>query len=118
MRRRVGVTVALVSLVGVIGVACAGGASGRADASPVATTSVDLPRSYRFVPAAITVVAGATVTWTNHDEFTHNVTLEGEPALPLPRGASASHTFAAPGTYHYVCSLHPRDMQGTVVVTG
>jgi plastocyanin len=110
--------VALLLVVGAVAVACAGGSSRGADASPVATTSVDLPRSYAFEPAAITVATGATVTWTNHDQFTHNVTLDGEPALPLAQGASASHTFATPGTYHYQCTLHPREMQGNVIVTG
>jgi plastocyanin len=47
--------------------------AGAPDASPVATTSVQLPPSYRFEPAVIAVAAGATVTWTNADHFTHNV---------------------------------------------
>ena len=58
------------------------------------------------------------MTWTNNDEFTHNVTLEDGTELPLPRGASATHTFTTPGTYPYHCSLHPKDMNGRVVVTG
>ena len=95
---------------------CAGGAP--ASASPTATTTVDLPQSYKFVPAAITVVAGATVTWTNHDNFTHNVTLaDGSPAMPLPPGASATHTFSTVGLVTYMCSLHPKDMRGSVLVT-
>jgi plastocyanin len=88
--------------------------------TPVATTQVDLPASYRFVPAAITVSPGATVTWTNNDHFTHNVQLldAGPPATPLELrpGASATFTFATAGTYRYQCSLHPQDMQGTVIV--
>ncbi len=101
--------------------ACASGASGAANASPVATTTVDLPPSYRFVPAAITVAAGTTVTWTNDDHFTHSVQLldgglPGEPNVMEP-GSSTSFTFATPGTYHYQCHLHPKDMQGSVLVT-
>lgn len=96
--------------------ACGSGAS--ATQSPVATTAVDLPRSYRFAPAAITVPAGATVTWTNHDNFTHNVSLEGEGPLTMAPGQSVSHSFSASGLYPYVCSLHPRDMKGSVLVTG
>jgi plastocyanin len=53
---------------------------------PVATTEVQLPKSYRFEPAAITVPVGATVTWTNDDNFTHNVTFEdSEPLAMFPR---------------------------------
>jgi plastocyanin len=96
--------------------ACGAGAS--ADQSPVATTSVDLPKSYRFAPAAIVVEAGSTVTWTNHDNFTHNVTFEGSAPLTMAPGESVSDTLATPGLYAYVCSLHPKDMKGSVLVTG
>jgi plastocyanin len=33
-------------------------------------------------------------------------------------GESVSHTFTTPGLYPYVCSLHPKDMKGSVLVTG
>jgi plastocyanin len=102
-------------LAGVLVGAC-GPASGPAE--PVATTSVDLPKSYRFAPEAITVPTGSTVMWTNNDNFTHNVTLEGASPLPLAPGEAVSHTFDAPGTYAYVCTLHPKDMRGSVLVTG
>jgi plastocyanin len=98
--------------------ACVGGAGAAADASPVTTTTVDLPKSYKFVPAAIVVPAGSTVTWANHDDFTHNVTLpDGTPALTMRPGDSATHTFDTAGTFDYLCSLHPKDMRGRVVVT-
>jgi plastocyanin len=32
-------------------------------------------------------------------------------------GASVSHTFDSAGEFAYMCSLHPRDMRGRVVVT-
>lgn len=107
----------LVVFVGLTLAACAAPAA----AGPVAVSTVDLPPSYRFVPAAITVPAGTTVTWTNHDNFTHSVHfldggLPGRPQVMAP-GASTTFIFAAPGTYHYECSFHPRDMQGTVTVT-
>ena len=97
--------------------ACGGGGGAAADASPVPVTEVDLPKSYKFVPAAISVTAGSTVTWTNHDDFTHNVTLDGSPPLTMAPGASVTHTFDAAGEFAYLCSLHPRDMRGRVVVT-
>lgn len=95
---------------------CGGGVS--ASASPVPTTTVDLPKSYRFEPAEIVVPVGATVTWTNHDNFTHTVTFEGQAPLRVAPGESVSHTFTAPGLYRYICSLHPKDMKGSVLVTG
>ena len=87
-------------------------------ASPVATTTVDLPKSYRFEPAAIQVAAGATVTWTNHDEFTHNVTFEGDAPLAMKPGEQVTRMFPSAGTFAYLCSLHPKEMRGTVVVGG
>jgi plastocyanin len=99
--------------------ACGPGAGSAANGSPVATANVDLPPSYKFVPPAITVPAGTTVTWTNHDNFSHNVTLaDGTPTMPMSPGESVTHTFATPGVYAYVCSLHPKDMKGSVTVTG
>jgi plastocyanin len=89
------------------------------EAEPVATDQVNLPPSYRFEPAAITVPDGTTVTWTNNDNFTHNVRLidDGGDVLELPPGESVSFTFTGPGEHRYDCSFHPTDMTGVVVVT-
>lgn len=89
------------------------------DAEPVATNEVNLPPSYKFEPAAITVPDGTTVTWTNNDNFTHNVRLvdDGGEILALPPGESVSHTFTGPGEHRYDCSFHPTDMTGVVIVT-
>ena len=85
---------------------------------PVATTEVQLPKSYRFEPAAITVPVGSTVTWTNDDNFTHDVAFEGSEPMKLSPGDSTTRTFESAGTFPYQCTLHPQDMQGTVEVTG
>jgi plastocyanin len=90
-----------------------------APAAPVATNQVDLPRSYRFAPEDIAVPPGTEVTWTNSDNFTHSVRLldSGEVQMMKP-GESVSLTFSTPGLYRYDCSLHPKDMQGSVLVEG
>lgn len=90
-----------------------------ADADPVRTDHVNLPPSYRFEPAAITVPDGTTVTWTNSDNFTHNVRLidDGGAVLELPPGESVSFTVTGPGEHRYDCSFHPTDMTGVIVVT-
>jgi plastocyanin len=95
------------------------GCSAGPAASPVATDQVDLPRSYKFVPADITVELGTTVTWTNTDQFTHSVRLvdDGGDVLVIRPGESVSYTFEEPGLRHYDCSFHPHDMKGTVLVT-
>ena len=98
-------------------VAVATGCGGAADGAPVATTEVTMAKSYRFSPRTIEVAAGATVTWTNEDNFTHTVRVDGQADHEVGRGESVSITFPKPGTYHYVCTLHRRDMDGEVIVT-
>jgi plastocyanin len=119
-RAAAAVLVVALSVGGVVA-GCAAG-NGAPPTGPVATTQVDLPPSYRFAPEAITVAAGASVTWTNHDHFTHTVQLldggmSGDPHEMKP-GATTTIAFPTAGTFRYQCSLHPQDMRGTVVVTG
>ena len=106
---------ALVLVAAVILTACGSGAS----SAPVETTSVDLPPSYRFAPAAIVVPLGSTVTWTNSDNFTHSIQFDGEPApgAVVAPGEATTRTFDEPGTFAYLCTFHSQDMRGTVDVT-
>jgi plastocyanin len=84
--------------------------------SPAATDSVTV-RNLAFSPASISVPAGTTVTWTNQDTPPHDVTFaDGEHSERLDTGATYERTFAATGSFDYVCSIHPQ-MNGRVVVT-
>ncbi len=73
--------------------------------------------NFSFTPHTLTVQQGATVTWVNHDDVPHKVTSNDKkfasPALDTDE--KFSHTFTAPGTYDYYCSIHPR-MTGTIIV--
>ena len=71
-------------------------------------------------PADLTIVVdvGASVTWTNNDQFTHNVTFPGEEPRTMKPGESVTREFPTAGTFAYQCSLHPHDMQGSVLVGG
>jgi plastocyanin len=75
--------------------------------------------NFAFAPATLTIRAGGTVTWTNHDEEPHTVAAtDGSFHSPgMGTGATYSHTFPTAGKFDYVCSIHP-SMHGTVVVTG
>ena len=88
-----------------------------APAAPVATDQVHVA-NFAFGPATVMVKPGTTVTWTNQDEDQHTVTADDASfgSSPLTTGATFTHTFTAPGTYHYHCAIHPF-MHGTVVVT-
>jgi plastocyanin len=74
---------------------------------------------YAFAPTGITVQVGDSISWTNHDQAPHNVVTTSAPVAinspMLSDGQSWSYTFAVPGTYHYICGVHP-DMHATVVV--
>jgi plastocyanin len=92
------------------------GCGGTGTSEPVATTKVSMAKSYRFDPKTIEINAGDTVTWTNNDNFTHTVKVDGQEDHKVGRGDSVSIKFDKPGSYHYVCTLHSKDMDGTVVV--
>jgi len=70
-----------------------------------------------FLPARIKVAAGTKVTWTNTGKVPHNATAEdgswstGEVAP----GATASVTFATPGSFTYIDKDHPW-VYGQVIV--
>jgi plastocyanin len=88
--------------------------------TPVRTDRVDLPKSYKFVPAVIEVKVGTPVTWTNHDDFPHNITVltgADKTSQNLGVGQSASVTFTKADTVYYECTLHPQQMRGKVIVT-
>jgi plastocyanin len=68
-----------------------------------------------FNPASMTVSIGTTVTWTNKDSLTHNVTGSGWQSGNLLFGTSFSYTFSQSGTFDYHCSIHPF-MTGKIIV--
>jgi amicyanin len=82
---------------------------------PVAAATVSIS-DFDFNPANTRVLAGSTVTWTNNDSAPHNVVGGPLHSPTLSRGQSWSYTFSAPGTYSYICSIHP-EMRGSVIVT-
>lgn len=105
--------------------AMSGMASPHASAS---ATTADLPApqggtavaiaDFKFNPATLTVPVGTTVTWTNQDEEPHTLAAkDGSLHSPgIDTHGTYSFTFNTPGSYDYICSIHPF-MTGTVVVT-
>lgn len=74
----------------------------------------------KFIPQAITVPAGGTITWTNEDSFAHNVTKEDGPGPDfasdtMQEGDTFTQKFDTPGTIGYVCTIHPQQT-GTITV--
>jgi plastocyanin len=72
--------------------------------------------NFTFTPAELTVKAGTTVTWNNHDDIPHVVVSAGKfRSKTLDTDDSYSFTFTTAGEYKYFCSLHPH-MTGTIKV--
>src|SRR5690606_24594700 len=103
-------------------------ASSTSESSSTSTTVVNTGPTVEivglsFTPAVETVTVGEAVTWTNDNGSVHTVTPRPLPdgsvpweSAQLEPGQTFVQTFNTPGTYEYVCSIHPDRMTGSVVV--
>ncbi len=117
-RCRVIATVAVLPLF-LVASACSSSSSGSASTTAGAGTAAVTIKDYAFHPGTITVKAGTTVVWTNEDQFAHAIKdpATGQSgAKNIDPSTSYRHTYAHPGTYPYVCAIHP-NMHGIVKVT-
>lgn len=91
--------------------------SGLCSQSVAQTTSPNriVMKDFMFQPMSLTVKAGSTVTWTNLDEEPHTVVSGQFRSNALDTKDSFSFKFDKPGTYSFVCSIHPQ-MMGTIIV--
>jgi plastocyanin len=94
-----------------------GGGGGGAKTAEVSMEGI------AFEPSESQIAAGGTVTWTNNESVGHDVTKTSGPgpdfssgdAGGMGEGDTFKQTFADPGDYEYVCTVHP-NMTGTVSV--
>jgi len=89
-----------------------------AAASPARAATIEVKiDNFTFNPKQVTVKAGDTVTWVNHDDIPHTVTSKTLVfrSKALDSDDKFSFTFTALGSFDYFCSLHPM-MTGTIVV--
>ena len=106
----------------VAGVGVAGAA--QQAAGPTITTTESGPA---FTPSTATAKTGDTVTWNFPAVGIHNAESSNEvPADPAwagfvtsapPSRGTYTYTFTQPGTYEYLCIVHP-NMKGAITVTG
>jgi plastocyanin len=82
--------------------------------APVNTVQI---LNFAFKPAVLTTKVGSTVRWRNQDPAQHTATARNDAfgSKLLGRGGTYARKFTAPGTYAYICALHP-SMTGKVVV--
>lgn len=71
-----------------------------------------------FKPKTVSVKAGDTVTWRFADKgIPHDVVADDESFKSDKQDSGVfEHTFDKPGTFSYICTVHP-GMNGTVEVT-
>ena len=121
MRRRAA-PIAAAALTAVLALAgCGGGGDGdNTDAQPASSKPGEVRIvNFEFKPQTIVVKPGTTVTWVNADSSIHDIKDTSPLATPtspsLSKGDTFQITYAEPGTYSYVCGIHPY-MTGTVEV--
>ncbi|MDQ3978129.1 MAG: plastocyanin/azurin family copper-binding protein [Actinomycetota bacterium] len=114
-RRLILATLAVLSL---FSLAACGGADDRqriaapSTGTAAATVVID---GMAFSPEGVEIAVGESVVWTFKDDTTHDVAFDDGPTSPKQRSGTWQRTFDQPGSYEYVCTLHP-NMRGTVVV--
>ncbi len=87
-------------------------------AAPAAANVVSIA-DFAFDAPMLEVPVGTTVEWVNNDSFTHSVVAEDGSfqSEDLAPGDRFTFTFTTPGSFAYLCGIHP-SMRGTIVVTG
>lgn len=98
------------------GLPAIGKGSQAATAAAVHTATVQID-NFKFTPPDLTVAAGTTVVWKNADDSPHRIADKkgAYASAALDTDDSYSHTFATPGVYDYICSIHPY-MVGKITV--
>jgi plastocyanin len=74
-------------------------------------------KNFDFSPMSLTVKAGESVTWKNLDGEPHTVTsVDGLfRSGAVDQNESFTFKFDKPGTYKYLCSIHPKMMAAIIV---
>jgi plastocyanin len=77
-------------------------------------------RNITIAPDTPRVKLGSTLRWTNYDAVEHNVTSKDGPAKFASPNFGEGRTFEVKltkaGVIHYLCTIHPTTMNGTIDV--
>lgn len=101
----------------------AGSSTSTTSAAPSTGKTVQITyQGIAIHPANITVKVGDKIKWVNKDTgVDHNVVSQSGPQqINSPNftgGGSFETTATAAGVIHYVCSIHPTAMVGTITIT-
>lgn len=88
---------------------------------PVQSGTVQVAyRNIAIDPDTVRVKVGSTIKWTNYDPVEHNVTSKSGPdsftSPNFSEGHSVEFKMTKPGVIHYLCTIHPATMNGTIEV--
>jgi plastocyanin len=116
----VSVAVIAVIALGAILALTGGGDDDDAIAAPTIVNDLDFTieiPDFEFDPPNVSVPAGANITFQNTHAARHNAMARDESwkTEDLDRGESDTLTFDAPGSWEYICSIHPY-MEGVLTV--
>jgi plastocyanin len=92
-----------------------------ATSAPVQSGTVQIAyRNIAIDPDTVKVKVGSTIKWTNYDPVEHKVTSESGPQKFASTLSGEGHSFEVkltkPGVIHYLCTIHPASMNGTIEV--
>ncbi len=77
-------------------------------------------RNIAIAPDTVRVKVGSTIRWTNYDSVEHDVTSTSGPQKFASKTFGEGSTFeikaTKPGVIHYLCTIHPASMNGTIEV--
>jgi plastocyanin len=119
---------AVVAACSVVAVALMGvtAAAGQAPKKPPVKVTVN---DFYFAPTAVTIRKGRAVkwVWSSYNTYPHDVHLKQGPKALKNKSrfsttttavtdAHIQRTFEVPGTYKFICTVHPSEMKLTVTV--
>jgi plastocyanin len=109
LKTKVGIVIVMTAALGL-------GALGQSNSASASKAEVTID-NFTFQAPTITVPVGTEVTWINRDDMPHTIASDDKTlkSKALDTDERFSFTFAAAGTYHYFCPIHPK-MTGEVIV--
>lgn len=121
-------TLGAVAALALLGATAASAQAPAANASTAKKARVTVADFY-FGPDNVTIKKGGSVkwVWSSANTYPHDVHLKKGPKglkekatystkITAVTDAEFQKTFKTPGTYHFICTIHPTEMHLTVVV--